>query len=127
MCTSLEDPETIFEALKAGANGYLTKTDSPAKLLEAIVEVQQGGAPMSSQIARKVVGFFQQQTTLPDYGLTKRETEILQLLTKGYRYKELADQLFVSIDTIRTHIRKIYEKLQVSSRTEAINKAFPSR
>lgn len=127
MCTSLEDTETIFNALKAGANGYITKSTPPAKLLEAIIEVYKGGSPMSSQIARKVVGSFQQDIAPSNKhleALTKREKEILTLLSKGLRYKEIADQLFVSTETVRTHIRNIYEKLQVNSRTDALNKAF---
>ena len=126
MCTSLEDTDTIFAALKAGANGYITKSTSPAKLLEAITEVYQGGSPMSAQIARKVVGAFQ-KNTLPNpafESLSQREQEILTLLSKGFRYKEIAEKLFISLETVRTHVRNIYEKLQVNSRTEAINKAF---
>lgn len=127
MCTSLEDSETIFAALKAGANGYITKSTAPAKLLEAITEVYQGGSPMSAQIARKVVGAFHNSTALPNSafeGLSLREQEILTLLSKGFRYKEIAEKLFISLETVRTHVRNIYEKLQVNSRTEAINKAF---
>lgn len=128
MCTSLEDSDTIFDALKAGASGYLSKTSSPVKILEAISEVHLGGSPMSASIARKVVSSFQLQTNkIKDYELTKREEEILDLLSKGFRYKELADQLFVSLDTIRSHVRHIYEKLQVNSRTDAINKVYGSR
>jgi len=126
MCTSFEDSENIFKALKAGANGYLTKTTSPIKILEAISDVYNGGSPMSSEIARKVVNAFHK-----DYSqeksheiLSKREMEILTYLSKGLRYKDVADKTFVSIDTVRTHVRNIYEKLQVNSRTEAINKVF---
>jgi len=127
MCTSLEDTETIFSALKAGASGYLTKSTSSAKLLEAITEVHKGGSPMSSQIARKVVNSFQPQTAKINIhleALSKREQEIVTLLSKGLRYKEIAGMLFVSTETVRTHIRNIYEKLQVNSRTEALNKVF---
>jgi DNA-binding NarL/FixJ family response regulator len=127
MCTSLEDTETIFAALKAGANGYITKSISPAKLLEAITEVYHGGSPMSAQIARKVVGAFQNsnvRTSSVFESLSQREQEILTLLSKGFRYKEIAEKLFISLETVRTHVRNIYEKLQVNSRTEAINKAF---
>lgn len=122
MCTSMEDSENIFSALKAGANGYIVKSTAPAKLLEAITEVHNGGSPMSSQIARKVVGNFQQQKNSLLEKLSRREQEILELLSKGFRYKEIADQLFLSIETIRTHVRNMYEKLQVNSRTEALNK-----
>jgi DNA-binding NarL/FixJ family response regulator len=128
MCTSLEDVETIFKALKAGANGYIVKSTPPAKLLEAISDVYNGGSPMSSQIARKVVGSFQESSERANNAmesLSKREQEILNLLSKGFRYKEIAQKLFVSIETVRTHIRNIYEKLQVNSRTEALNKVFP--
>lgn len=129
--TSLEDTDTIFEALKAGANGYIVKSTSPSKLLDAIVDVYHGGSPMSSQIARKVVGSFQKTDSSNNKTevavLSKRENEILHLLSKGLRYKEIADQLFLSTETIRTHIRNIYEKLQVNSRTDALNKAFGNK
>lgn len=127
MCTSLEDNENIFNALKAGAIGYITKSIAPAKLLDSITEVYHGGSPMTSNIARKVVSSFQTAETKvsSDYKmLSAREQEILNLLSKGFRYKEIAGKLFVSIETVRTHVRNIYEKLQVNSRTEAINKAF---
>jgi DNA-binding NarL/FixJ family response regulator len=125
MCTSFEDTESVFKALKAGATGYLTKTTQPSKLLDAIVEVHKGGSPMSSHIARKVVSCFHE--TEPNTELEKlseREKEILNLLSKGLRYKEIADKLFVSTETVRTHIRNIYQKLQVNSRTEALNKVY---
>lgn len=126
MCTSLEDTDNIFNALKAGANGYITKSTPPTKLLEAIVDVYNGGSPMSSQIARKVVGTFQQSKEQQDQleELSKREQEILTLLSKGLSYKEIAERLFVSTETVRTHIRNIYQKLQVNSRTEALNKIY---
>ncbi len=126
MCTSLEDSETIFEALQAGATGYLTKTTEPEKILDAIADAYNGGAPMNSHIARKVIGFFQnkpgQNTELNK--LSAREQEILQYLSKGYRYKEMAALLYISIETVRKHIHNIYEKLQVNSRTDALNKAY---
>jgi len=125
MCTSLEDIETVFKALKAGATGYLTKTTQPSKLLNSILEVYNGGSPMSSPIARKVVSSFQaikKNTELEK--LSQREQEIVQLLSKGLRYKEIAEKLFISIETVRTHIRNMYEKLQVNSRTDALNKVF---
>jgi len=126
MCTSFEDPESVFAALKAGANGYLTKTSSPARILEAIAEVNAGGSPMSGTIARKVVSFFQAETGNKELEkLSTREKEILSLLSKGLRYKEVADKLFLSTETVRTHIRNIYAKLQVTSRTEALNRVFP--
>lgn len=126
MCTSFEDTDSVFRALKAGATGYLTKTTQPSKILDAIVEVYKGGSPMSSHIARKVVATFQSgtQESTELQKLTEREKEILYLLSDGLRYKEIADKLFLSTETVRTHIRNIYEKLQVNSRTEALNKTF---
>jgi DNA-binding NarL/FixJ family response regulator len=124
MCTSLEDTDNIFNALKAGAAGYISKTSSPVKIIEAIQDAFDGGAPMSSQIARKVVSYFQQdrQVNAELEKLSVREQEILKYLSKGYRYKEISGFLFVSIETVRKHIHNIYEKLQVSSRTDALNK-----
>jgi DNA-binding NarL/FixJ family response regulator len=124
MLTVFEDPEAIFNSLSAGASGYLLKQTPPLKILEAIQEVHNGGSPMSGEIARKVVQSFQ-QTKLPNKlpgGLSKREEEILSYLAKGYLYKEIAEFLFISVETVRTHIRNIYEKLQVRTRTEAILK-----
>lgn len=127
MCTSFEDTESVFKALKAGAKGYITKTTQPSKILDAIVEVYHGGSPMSSNIARKVVASFHKlsEDNLEMKKLSEREKEILLLLSDGLRYKEIADKLFLSTETVRTHIRNIYEKLQVNSRTEALNKTFP--
>ncbi|MBX7203544.1 MAG: response regulator transcription factor [Bacteroidia bacterium] len=125
ICTSFDDSENVFKALKAGATGYLTKTTQPSKLLDAIVEVYRGGSPMNSHIARKVVSSFQVTNVNPEYEkLSDRERVIVDLLSKGLRYKEIADQLFLSTETVRTHIRNIYHKLQVNSRTEALNKVF---
>jgi DNA-binding NarL/FixJ family response regulator len=126
MLTVYEDDEQIFQSLAAGATGYILKKTPPAKLLEAIEEVQRGGSPMSSQIARRVVEVFQQKdVSAKNTGnLSNRENEILSYLAKGYRYKEIADLLCISIETVRTHIRNIYEKLQVHSRTEAVLKYF---
>lgn len=120
-----EDPDYIFKALRAGATGYILKSTPPEKLIDAIKELHAGGSPMSSQIARKVVTEF---STLKGENrvseqLTRRENEILELMASGLRYKEIAAQLFISIETVRTHIRNIYEKLQVASRTEALRKA----
>lgn len=124
MLTVFEDSEAIFKSLAVGASGYLLKQTPPVKLLEAIVDVYNGGSPMSGEIARKVVQSFQHPvtSTIPDNGLTKREEEILSYLVKGYFYKEIAGFLFISVETVRTHIRNIYEKLQVRTRTEAILK-----
>lgn len=123
MFTSFEETENVFQSLKVGAAGYLTKTSQSNKILDAIVDVYNGGSPMSSHIARKVVDSFvskNQNTNLQK--LTIREQEILDYLSKGYRYKEISNSLFLSTDTVRTHIRNIYEKLQVNSRVEALNK-----
>jgi DNA-binding NarL/FixJ family response regulator len=127
MCTVYEDNENVFDSLCAGATGYLLKNSPPGKIADAIIDLYNGGSPMSSVIARKVIGVFQPsaQQNLSMEKLTKREREMLDLLAKGYRYKEIADRLFISFETVRTHIHNIYEKLQVQSRTEALNKAFP--
>jgi DNA-binding NarL/FixJ family response regulator len=125
MCTSFEDTDLVFRALKAGATGYLTKTTQPSKLLDAIEEIHKGGSPMSGHIARKIVASFQETEKNAELEkLSMREQEILQLLSKGLRYKEIGDKLFVSTETVRTHIRNIYQKLQVNSRTDALNKVF---
>lgn len=127
MLTVYEDDDKIFNSLKAGANGYMLKKTPPSQLVEALKDLANGGSPMSTQIARRVVASFQQKPKMPSPGveeLTKREVELLDLLSKGYRYKEIADQLFISQDTVRTHIRNIYVKLQVNSKIEAINKVF---
>lgn len=126
MCTVYEDTELVFKALKVGATGYILKKTPPEKLIEAIKDIRSGGSPMSAQIARKVITSFQQPAhTEAVHLLTKREQELLELLAQGFRYKEIADQLFVSIDTIRSHIRNIYRKLEVQSRAEALNKIYP--
>jgi DNA-binding NarL/FixJ family response regulator len=130
MLTVYEDSEQIFKSLMSGATGYLLKRTSRDKLLDAIREVDAGGAPMSRQIARRVVQFFQNVNELPTdvkkpavvVNLTEREKEVLAALAKGYAYKEIADQLKISFETVRTHLRTIYEKLHVRSRTEAVLK-----
>ena len=129
MCTVYEENEKIFEALSAGASGYILKKTNPAKMLEAIRELYEGGAPMSSQIARKVVAAFQQQTqtNIEDDGidtLSPREKEILELLSRGLMYKEIAAQLFLSSETVRKHVYHIYEKLHVNNRVAAVNKFY---
>jgi DNA-binding NarL/FixJ family response regulator len=126
MLTVFEDSEKIFRALAAGASGYLLKRLPPAELLGAIREVMAGGAPMSTSIALKVVQSFQ---TSASHGaeaaeLSQREREVLNGLAKGLAYKQIADQLSVSIHTVRNYIRRIYEKLHVRSRTEAVAKYF---
>lgn len=122
--TVYDNPDNIFNALKAGATSYLLKSTAPEKVIEAIEEVYNGGSPISSQIARKVIEAFAVREKTNEYfqELSRREQEILAHLSKGYRYKEIADKLYVSLDTVRTHIRNIYEKLQVNSRAEALKK-----
>lgn len=129
MLTVFEDAERIFQSLAAGAVGYIVKKTPAAKLLEAIVDAHQGGAPMSSQIARQVVEAFKKPApnTEANANLAPRELQVLELLAQGHLYKEIADRLGIAISTVRVYIRSIYEKLQVHTRTEAINKAFPRR
>ena len=123
MVTVYENPEQIFDALRAGAIGYLLKQQSSENLLEAIRDAHRGGSPMSSQIARKVVQFFRtDKKTEATTTLSTRETEVLNLLSKGHLIKEIADQLGISFVTVRTHIRRIYEKLHVHSRSQAVAK-----
>ena len=122
MHTVYEDREKIFESLRAGANGYLLKRTPPAKLLEALAEVHSGYAPMSGPIAGMVVEYFHQRKNESTDDLTAREKEILDHLAKGYRYKEIAEALGIGFATVSTHLHNIYEKLHVSSRTEAVVK-----
>lgn len=124
MCTVYEEDEKIFEALAAGANGYILKKTTPSKLLEAIGELYEGGAPMSSQIARKVVNVFQKAPSAQIDSLSNREAEILEYLAKGLLYKEIAAQLNIAQETVRKHVYHIYEKLHVNNRVEAVNKFF---
>lgn len=136
MCTVYEDDEKIFEALAAGASGYVLKKTTPQKLLEAIHELREGGAPMSSQIARKVVAAFQTKPAVPPASgpvvaaqpaldvLSNREKEILEYLAKGLLYKEIASHLYISQETVRKHVYHIYEKLHVHNKVEAINKFY---
>jgi DNA-binding NarL/FixJ family response regulator len=123
--TVYDNSDTIFDALKAGATSYLLKSTPADKILEAIEEVFNGGSPISSQIARKVIEAFaggEKKSNQYFQELSRREQEILEQLRKGFRYKEIADNLFLSVDTVRTHVRNIYEKLQVNSRVEALKK-----
>lgn len=121
MVTVYRDHDKIFDALKAGACGYLLKRSSPAEIRRALVDVREGGAPMSAEIARRVVETFHRPTRIPDETaqLSKRETEILELLTQGLANKEIADRLGLSTETVRVHLKRIYDKLHVHSRTEA--------
>lgn len=123
MYTVFEDDEKLFQCLCAGANGYLLKKTAPAKLIEAIHEVIEGGAPMSPSIARKVLNSFQHGKSIR-YDLSSRETEVLQLLTKGYSAKMIAAELSISFDTARYHLKNIYKKLHVNCGKEAIAKVL---
>ena len=126
MFTVYENDEKVFEALKAGASGYLLKNTGLVQLIESLKELHNGGSPMSSNIARKLVSVFREKekNSQPVENLSNRENEILVLLSKGLLYKEIAEQLSIATNTVRQHIHKIYEKLHVQNRTEAINKAF---
>jgi DNA-binding NarL/FixJ family response regulator len=126
MFTVYENDEKVFEALRAGASGYLLKNTALPQLIEALKELYQGGSPMSANIARKLVTLFREEHAEAQQAaeLSRRENEILQWLSKGLLYKEIADQLDISVGTVRQHIHNIYEKLHVQNRTEAINKAY---
>lgn len=125
MLTVFDDNTHVFEALQAGASGYLLKKHISTRLFDAIQEVLEGGAPMSPSIARMVLASMQQKPTVENpYQLTVREKEILTSLSKGNSYKMIASEFAISIDTVRTHIKKIYEKLHVHSQTEAVSKAI---
>jgi DNA-binding NarL/FixJ family response regulator len=120
MVTVYEDSDLVFEALKAGASGYITKSANYRELLSALEEIMRGGAPMSSKIARLVIDNFHVNPNSP---LTKRETEILQLISEGKTYTQISEELFISKETSKTHIKNIYAKLQVRSKSEALAKA----
>jgi len=129
MQTVFNDSEKIFLALCAGASGYILKNDPPHKFIEAISEVYNGGAPISSAVAKKVLGFFVNHNVIlvspanEDYRLSEREKEILRLMAESYNYKAIAEKIFISYETVRTHIKNIYKKLHVVSRAEAVLKA----
>jgi DNA-binding NarL/FixJ family response regulator len=127
--TVFEDNEHVFEAICAGASGYLLKKTPPEKIPEAIEDVLNGGAPMTSSIARKVLDLFPKSTSGNEdiNKLAPREQEVLQLLVTGHSYKMIAEKCGISLETVRSHIKRIYEKLQVHSATEAAAKAFPFR
>jgi len=129
MLTVFDDNKNVFEAIRNGANGYVLKKTPPAKLLEYIEEAASGGAPMTASIATQVLKMFSQVNTSQneDYNLSEREKQVLQLLVDGYSYKMIASEMFISIDTVRSHIKKIYEKLHVNSKSEAVAKAFKDR
>ncbi len=129
MLTVFDDNANVFEAIRSGANGYILKKTPPAKLLEYIQEVQTGGAPMTASVAAQVLKMFTKQNALKgdDHDLSDREKQVLQLLVNGYSYKMIAGEMFIAIDTVRSHIKKIYEKLHVNSKSEAVAKAFKDR
>jgi DNA-binding NarL/FixJ family response regulator len=133
MLTVFDDRKNVFDAIRAGADGYLLKKTPPAKLLENIKDVHEGGSPMTASIARQVIEMFNQYHEKGEdkkgeqYHLTTREKEVLQLLVKGYTYKMASAELFISLETIRSHVKNIYEKLHVSSKSEAVAKAFTDK
>ncbi len=124
MCTSFEQEEHIFNALKAGASGYLVKGEKMEKIIESIILVCQGGAPMSNSIAQQVLNYFRQQSVASEEinQLTHTQIDVLNLLTDGFMYKEIADKRNVTIDTIKKHVGQIYKKLHVANKAEAIKK-----
>lgn len=129
VCTVFEDSENLFNALCAGATGYILKSAQEEDVIRSIKEIHAGGSPMSPQIARKLVTSVPRKKVNMDLlsQLTPREREILDLLAEGYRYKEIGDKLYLGVETIRTYIRNIYSKLHVHSRTDAVNKLFQSK
>jgi len=129
MVTVYEDPDRIFRALRAGASGYLLKRSAPEEVLNAMREVHQGGGAMSGEIARKVIGYFREQTTTTEEvdRLTAREREVLELVVHGFSNKEIAERLSVTVAAVRWHLKHIYHKLHVHSRTEAALKFRPAK
>lgn len=128
MLTVYEDDAQIFDSLRAGASGYILKRTPLDQILEAIKDVQSGGAPMTPSIAKRVLNFFNDAgNKLKEYNLTQRENEILNELVSGLSYKKIAETLFISLDTVRSHIKNIYQKLQVSSKSEAVVKALKEK
>lgn len=126
MLTVFDDEEKIFAAIRNGASGYLLKHTPPSEIIQAIFDIYNGGSPMTANVARKVLQFFQQQpkSQPQQYNLSPRELDIIRGLVKGYSYKLIGDEFHISIDTVRSHIRSIYDKLQVNSKTEAVLKAL---
>jgi len=128
--TVFNDTDKIFQALCAGASGYILKNDPPHKYLEAINEVYNGGAPVSASVAKKLLGFFSNKNVIlvapgnTDYLLSDREKELLKLMVEGHDYKDIAAKSFISYETVRTHVKHIYKKLHVASRSEAVMKAI---
>lgn len=129
MLTVFDDNKNVFQAISSGANGYVLKKTPPTKLLEYIKEAQSGGAPMTASIATQVLKMFTSMNNEKgeDYNLSDREKQVLQFLVEGYSYKMIANEMFIAIDTVRSHIKKIYEKLHVNSKSEAVAKAFKDK
>ncbi len=130
MLTVYEESDMVFQALCAGACGYLVKKTPPSRLLEAIKDIYEGGSPMSSQIARQVINEFQKEKNFiskNEYSLSNREKEVLNHLSNGKSYQEIGDQLYISVDTVRHHIRNIYKRLHVHTQSEAVAKAIRKR
>jgi DNA-binding NarL/FixJ family response regulator len=126
MFTIYEDNDQVFEAIKAGANGYILKNTSPDKIIESLLDLSEGGSPMTAKIARKVIANMQGNSVSNKNIelLTERENEVIQLLSKGFLYKEIADKLNIATSTVKRHLSHIYQKLQVQNKTEAINKMY---
>ena len=124
MLTVFEDNDKIFNSILAGADGYLLKKTPPVKLVEMLYELHNGGVPMNPQIARKVLEMFKEKSVIKYDNLSRREIEILNELVKGYNYKQIAERLFISPETVRGHLKNIYRKLHVHSKTEALSKVF---
>lgn len=125
MFTIYDDNDQVFEAIKAGANGYILKNTPPEKILESLIDLSEGGSPMTAKIARKVIANMQKgETTAYIEELTQRENEVLALLSKGFLYKEIAEKLGISASTVKSHLSHIYQRLQVQNKTEAINKMY---
>ena len=129
MLTVFDDNQNVFQAISNGANGYVLKKTPPARLLEYIAEANTGGGPMTASIATQVLKMFANMNSKQgeDYHLSDREKQVLQLLVDGFSYKMIAAEMFIAIDTVRSHIKKIYEKLHVNSKSEAVAKAFKDK
>jgi DNA-binding NarL/FixJ family response regulator len=129
MLTVFDDNKNVFEAIKNGASGYILKKTPPSRLLEYISDAHTGGAPMTASVASQVLKMFSSMNNEKgeDYNLSDREKQVLQLLVDGYSYKMISSDMFIAIDTVRSHIKKIYEKLHVNSKSEAVAKAFKDR
>ena len=129
MLTVFDDNKNVFQAISNGANGYILKKTPPARLLEYITEASTGGAPMTASVATQVLKMFSSMNNVKgeDYNLSDREKQVLQLLVEGFSYKMIASDMFIAIDTVRSHIKKIYDKLHVNSKSEAVAKAFKDK